>query len=85
MRLKSRLLNAVAGVAGVALLASGVSGCAYLQQPRHWGTCAIVGGLLGAGVGAASGIVIADNSQSKQNDQAPVMTPGLGLVWVEQS
>src|ERR1700693_1618259 len=62
MRLKSRLLNTVAAVAGAALFASSMSGCAYLEQPRHWGTCALVGGLLGAGIGAASGIVIVDNA-----------------------
>src|SRR5208283_5174671 len=62
MRLKSRLLNAVAGVASAALIASSLSGCAYLQKPRSWGTCAIVGGLLGAGAGAAAGIVIVDNT-----------------------
>ena len=67
MRLKSRLLNAVAGIAGAALIASSLSGCAYLQKPRSWGTCAIVGGLLGAGVGAASGIVIVDNSQGNSS------------------
>src|ERR1017187_6196897 len=65
MRLKSRLLNAVAGVACAALIASSLSGCANLQKPRSWGTCAIVGGLLGAGVGAASGIVIADKTSGK--------------------
>ncbi len=55
-------------VAGVALFASNMTGCAYLQQPRHWGTCAIVGGLLGAGAGAAVGIVIVDNTQGDHED-----------------
>jgi len=67
MRLKSRLLNAVVAVAGAALFASSMSGCAYLEQPRQWGTCAIVGGLLGAGAGAAAGIVIVDNTQGSHN------------------
>ena len=67
MRLKSRLLNTFAAVAGLALLASGLSGCAYLQQPRSWGTCAILGAAVGAGVGAAAGIVIDDNSHGSNN------------------
>ena len=67
MRLKSRLLNAVAGVACAALLASSLSGCANMREPRSWGTCAILGGLLGAGVGAASGIVIADNTAGRHH------------------
>ena len=71
MRLKFRLTNAVAAAAGLAFLTSGLSGCAYLQQPRKWGTCAIVGGLLGAGAGAAAAIVIVDNTSghdSADND-----------------
>ena len=79
MRLKSRLLNAVAGIAGAALIASGLSGCANLQKPRSWGTCAVVGGLLGAGVGAASGIVIADNTAGRHHsDQDTRVYAGVG-------
>jgi len=70
MRLKARLLNAVAAVAGAALLASSLSGCAYFEQPRQWGTCAIIGGLLGAGAGAAVGIVIVDNTQSSHGNSS---------------
>jgi len=70
MRLKSRLLNTVAAVAGAALFASSMSGCAYLQQPRHWGSCALIGGLLGAGAGAAAGIVIVDNTQGDHSDSS---------------
>ena len=83
MRLKSRLLNAVAGLAGLALLASNLTGCAYLQQPRHWGSCALIGGLLGAGAGAAAGIVIVDNATGIteiQQQDARVMRRS----WVEQ-
>src|ERR1019366_1092908 len=79
MRLKSRLLKAVAGVAGAALIVSSLSGCAYLQKPRSWGTCAVVGGLVGAGVGAASGIVIADNvAGHHQSDKDARAYAGVG-------
>jgi OOP family OmpA-OmpF porin len=79
MRLKSRLLNAVAGIACAALIASSLGGCANLQKPRSWGTCAIVGGLLGAGVGAASGIVIADNTAGRHHsDQDTRVYAGVG-------
>ena len=82
MRLKSRLLNVVAGVAGAALIASSLGGCANLQKPREWGACALVGGMLGAGVGAASGIVMVDNSWGMTTAaRAPEPMP----VWVEQS
>ena len=67
MRLKSRILNTVAAVASMALFASSMTGCAYFQQPRQWGTCGIVGGLLGAGEGAAAGIVIDDNAHGSNN------------------
>ena len=70
MRLKSRLLNAVAAVASVALFASSMTGCAWLQQPRHWGSCALIGGALGAGAGAAIGIVIVDNTQGKHSNSS---------------
>src|ERR1019366_5432916 len=79
MRLKSRLLKAVAGVAGAALIASSLSGCAYWQKPRSWGTCAVVGGLVGAGVGAASGIVIADSVAGRhQSDKDARAYAGVG-------
>ena len=64
MRLKSRLIKSAATIIVAAFLASGVSSCAYLQQPRSWGTCAAIGAALGAGAGAASGIVIIDHSTS---------------------
>ena len=57
----------VAAVVGAALIAINLSGCAYLEQPRSWGTCALVGGLLGAGAGAAVGIVIVDNTQGRHS------------------
>jgi OOP family OmpA-OmpF porin len=45
--------TALALIAGLVL-----SGCATMQEKR-WGTCAVVGGLLGAGVGAsAAGVTV---------------------------
>ena len=43
------------------MIAANMTGCAWLQKPRTWDGCAIGGALVGAGIGAASGIVIADN------------------------
>jgi len=65
MRLKSRLIKSAATIVVAAFLASGISGCAYLRQPRSWGACAAIGAALGAGAGAASGIVIIDHSTSE--------------------
>ena len=41
-----------------------------MQQPRHWGSCALIGGLLGAGAGAAIGIVIVDNTQGEHSNSS---------------
>src|ERR1019366_5985814 len=46
---------------------------------RSWGTCAVVGGLVGAGVGAASGIVIADSVAGRhQSDKDARAYAGVG-------
>ena len=60
---------------GVIVLAF-LSGCANLQQPRRWGTCAVVGGLLGAGAGAGIGIAINENTGDHENNVA--WATGLG-------
>src|SRR5258708_2059597 len=62
-------------VAACAVLLT-VSGCANLSQPRRWGTCAIVGGLLGAGAGAGIGVAINENSGDHENNVA--LATGIG-------
>jgi OOP family OmpA-OmpF porin len=39
-----------------------------MPEPRPWGGCAIAGGIVGAGAGAASGIVIATEPRSSTTD-----------------
>jgi OOP family OmpA-OmpF porin len=53
-----------------ALLSVSLCSCAYLQQPRRWGTCAVVGSLVGAGAGAGIGIAINENSGDHENNVA---------------
>src|SRR5438105_12268066 len=79
MRLKTRLIKSATTIVGAVFLASSLSSCAYLRQPRSWGACAIVGAALGAGAGAASGIVIADNVRGHGDTSSDAKTfAGIG-------
>ncbi len=62
-------------VAACAVLLT-ASGCANLSAPRRWGTCAVVGGLLGAGAGAGIGVAINENTGDHENNVA--WATGLG-------
>src|ERR1700722_20710529 len=66
--------NWVCVAACVVLLTA--SGGANLSQPRRWGTCAIVGGLVGAGAGAGIGVAINENSGDHENNVA--LATGIG-------
>ena len=47
-----------------------------MRQERRWGTCGLVGGLLGAGAGAGIGVAINENTGDHENTVA--WTTGLG-------
>jgi OOP family OmpA-OmpF porin len=47
-----------------------------MHQERRWGTCGLVGGLLGAGAGAGIGVAINENTGDHENMAA--WTAGLG-------
>ena len=51
------------GVVALSLM----SGCANMHQQRRWGTCGLVGGLLGAGAGAGIGVAINENTGDHEN------------------
>src|SRR3984957_6911324 len=82
----SRMISTLGGVSvakmknWVCVAACGVlftaSGCANLSAPRRWGTCAIVGGLVGAGAGAGIGVAINENSGDHENNVA--LATGIG-------
>ena len=61
--MKSYLVRSVTALAALALFTASMSGCAWVERPRKWGACTVVGAALGAGAGAASGIVIVDNTR----------------------
>jgi OmpA-OmpF porin, OOP family len=84
MRLRSRFLALAA--AGLALAAPG---CAQFQQqieqPREWGRCALLGAVVGAGLGTPIGFVIANNVQGSNSPKSRVITgtligTGVGAV-----
>src|SRR5215469_18881808 len=66
----SYLSRAVVISAIGALISMSLTGCAYLQQPRRWGTCALVGGIVGAGAGAGIGTAINENTGDHENGVA---------------
>ena len=70
--MRRTLVKILTGIAALSF----ISGCANMQQPRRWGTCAIVGGLLGAGAGAGIGVAINENSGDHENQVA--WSTGLG-------
>jgi len=61
--MKSYLVRSITALAAIALFTASISGCAWVERPRKWGACTLVGAALGAGAGAASGIVIVDNTR----------------------
>src|SRR5260370_39609645 len=61
--MKSYLVKSITALAAVALFTATMSGCAWGERPRKWGACTALGAAIGAGAGAASGIVIADNTR----------------------
>ena len=63
--MKSYLVRSITALAAAALLAATMSGCAWIERPRKWDGCALLGAAAGAAAGAASGIVIVDNTRGK--------------------
>src|SRR5579864_6410609 len=61
--MKSKLVRSITALATVALFTATMSGCAWVERPRKWGACTVLGAAIGAGAGAASGIVIVDNTR----------------------
>ena len=61
--MKSYLVRSVTALAALALFTASMSGCAWVERPRKWGACTVLGAAIGAGAGAASGIVIVDNTR----------------------
>jgi len=79
----SNLFRAVVLSAISALISASLSGCAYLQQPRQWGTCALVGGIVGAGAGTGIGTAINENTGDHESGVAfGLAVPPSGPAWV---
>ena len=57
-------------------------GLRVLSLPqRRWGTCAVVGGIVGAGAGAGIGFAIASNNGDHENNAYGIGAgAGVGLV-----
>ena len=70
MRPKSWSGSSLASVLVALTAVVALSGCANLNQPRQWGKCAIGGGVLGALIGAGTGVGIAYGTGPK-NDNRP--------------
>ena len=71
------LRGSVKILVGIVVL-SLISGCSNLQKPRRWGTCAVVGSLVGAAAGAGIGIAISENTGDHENNIAAGVGGGAG-------
>jgi len=68
--------RAIVAISTALTIIVALSGCSSLQsmmpEPRPWGACAIAGGIIGTGAGAASGVVIATEPRSSTTDDTRI-------------